>query len=258
VDHVLDGVILFSLLSAWGAQAVGPWRISAVERRLHRRAWSYAAPLLLLAGVLAGLALLVRHPDAAIAAGLAPLTRSVPGKLLVALVPGLLAVDLISAKAGRGLEDRGWWIAAGCGLATVGAACWAGELLRTGEGPESPPTAQALLIGCLMLLALAAGEQLAPGRPVWAAAAGPALLAYLFLLPPEVNAELRRGGIAPTAIAAALLLATARWLPVSLRRIALGAGVLLAAFLLLRAGAASQALGAQPILSPLPPLPKPN
>ncbi|HEV3456583.1 MAG TPA: hypothetical protein VHG32_08485, partial [Thermoanaerobaculia bacterium] len=100
----------------------------------------------------------------------------------------------------------------------------------------------ALLVGCRLVLTLAAGELLAPGRPRWAAAGGVALLAYLPLLPPELRAVLWSQGLQLTCLAAALLLLLARWLPRALRPPALAAGLLLAAVVLTQAGHVSQAL----------------
>ncbi|HVT59392.1 MAG TPA: hypothetical protein VHR45_13450 [Thermoanaerobaculia bacterium] len=258
--HALaDALCLGLLLAAWGAQAVVPWRIAgAAHGAGGRRRWALLGPALVLPGALAGYLLMARHPDAAIAAKLVPLTASVAGTLVAVLAPGLLAVTLVAAYAGDRLEVAGWRIVAAFGAAVVVAASWAEELLRTGEGPPSPPLLLALLAGCRVLLALAAGELAAPGRPAWSIAAGCALPSYLPLLPPELRLPLWHQGEVVTLGAAALLLVSARWLPPALRRVALAAGVLLAALALSRAADLSESLAPGPTTEPLPPLPAPR
>jgi len=165
-----------------------------------------------------------------------------PGAALLVLVPALLAVALLGGLAGDRLGPAGERLAAAVGLAACIAAAWAGELLRIGEGPYGSETALALLVGCRLVLTLAAGELLTSGRPRWAAAGGIALLAYLPLLPPELRGVLWGQGLQLTCLAGALLLLLARWLPGALRPPALAAGLLLAAVVLTQAGHASQAI----------------
>jgi hypothetical protein len=269
---ILDALLLLLFLVAWGAQVTVPLRLAAAapattlegdgdaERTAaptasrRRLLWSLASFPLALAGVVAGLALADRNPDAAIAARLTPLLASTPGRLLAVLAPALVAgaiiagvagVARIAALAGRAggrLDGTGYRLAAALGLAACAAAAWAGELLRAGEGPPCSPARLALLAGCRLALALAGGELLTPGRPRWAMAGGAALLAYLPLLPPEVRHVLWSQRYQLTCGAAALLLLPARWLPRALRPLALAAGLLLGAVALAQAGRASQAL----------------
>jgi hypothetical protein len=248
---LVDALLLFVLLAAWGAQAAVPWRLAASPppppaagdgggRR--RRLWRFARFPLALAGMVAAYALANRNPDAAVAIPLVPLTASYPGTALEVLVPALLAVALLGAVAGRRLGATGERLAAAVGLAACAATAWAGELLRAGEGPATSELRFVLLAGCRLVLMLAAGELLAPGRPRWAAAGGVALLAYLPLLPAELRSVLWSQGLELTCLAAALLLLLARWLPGLLRPPALAAGLLLAAVALTQAGHVSQAL----------------
>jgi hypothetical protein len=91
-------------------------------------------------------------------------------------------------------------------------------------------------------LALAAGELVAGGPRRWAPAAGVALPAAVLLLwPGAMVAAL--GADRLTLYAAAACLVAARWLPARLRRLALAAGLVLAALFLARAGAVSHGLG---------------
>jgi hypothetical protein len=274
---LLDAVLLFVLLVAWGAQATVPWRLAASAQTsaasprhlpdpdaaaatapapapartlaegagvqaVARRLWQLAGFPLAVAGLVAALVLANRNPDAAVAAHLVPLLASPPGRLLAVLAPALLASSLIAGLAGGRLDGAGRRIAAAVALAACAAASWAGELLRTGDGPPSSAAGLLLLVACRLALTLAAGELLAPGRPRWAAPGGLALLAYLALLPGELRGVLWNQGLPLTCGAAALLLVAARWLPGALRRLALAAGLLLAAIVLAQAGYASQAL----------------
>jgi hypothetical protein len=254
---VLDALLLAVVLAGWGAQAVVPWRLARLDRDAGpRRLWGYAALPLLLAAGMAALLAVRRYPDAALAAGLFPLTAATPGRLLAVLFPSLFAVAAVTALGRTRLEAAAWRIAAACGLLFLAAACLAGELLRTGEGPTSPPAALLAAAACRLLVALAAGELLAPGRPLLALLGGGALALYPFALPPELAHALWRGGHGFTLAAAALLLGGARWLPARLRRPAEAGGILLAALFLVQAAALSQELATQP-MPPLPPLPPP-
>jgi hypothetical protein len=272
---LLDAVLLFVVLVAWGAQAMVPWRLAAAAQTsaaqphhapdqdaaaaaapapararaegagveaVTRRLWRLAGFPLAIAGLVAALVLADRNPDAAVAAHLVPLLASPPGRLLAVLVPALLASSLIAGLAGGRLDGAGQRIAAALALAACAAESRAGELLRAGEGPSSPAAGLVLLVACRLALTLAAGELLAPGRPRWAAPGGLALLAYLALLPGELRGVLWSQGLPLTCGAAALLLVAARWLPGALRRLALAAGLLLAAIVLAQAGHVSQAL----------------
>ncbi len=268
---MLGGLVIALILALWGAQAVVPWRLrragvgvgdaegNGEPRRAAgdpRRRWAYAALPLLLAASLAALVYLRARPDAAFAAGLSPLLASLPGRLLALLSGALLACDLVLALGRGRLESQGWPIAAVFGLASLAAASFAAELLRVGEGPSSPLPVLLLAAACRLLVALGAGEVLAPGRPLLALLAGLALPLYLLLLPAQLSRPLvASAGWLPLAASAALFLA-ARFLPPRLRRPGLAAAVLLAGVFLGLAADLSQALAGQP-LPPLPPLAKP-
>jgi len=267
---LLDALLLFVLLVAWGSQATVPWRLAqtaaaapppvplppppdggaagapggdAAAPDRDRLLWRLAALPLALAGLIAAFALANRNPDAVIAAHLVPLLQSTPGRLLALLAPALVATTLITTLAGARLGGAGERLAAALGLLTCAAAAWAGELMRAGDGPAGSELRFALLAGCRLALLLAAGELLSPGRPRWPAAAGGiALLAYLLLLPQELRTVLWSEGLQLTCGAAALLLLAARWLPRALRRLALAAALLLAAVALSQAGHVSQRL----------------
>jgi hypothetical protein len=237
---IADGLLLGWLLLAWGAQAVLPWRLAsrAAERR---RAGALALPALLVTGALAAFAWVQRHPDAALVQGLYPLGASTTGRTLAVLFAALILADALLAVGWRRLEAAGWRIAAGFGLLFLLGVSWAAELLRAGEGPESPLFALLVLTGLRALLALGAAEALAPGRPGLATAAGPGLLFYGLFLPAQLAQAL--GSQWPTLGAAALLLLAARWFPPHLRRAALLGAALLAGLYLGQAARLSQALG---------------
>jgi hypothetical protein len=242
------------LLVGWGAPAVVPWRLAAAPPE-RRRWWAWGAPTLLLAAIVGAAALLGLRADQAVAAGLVPLRASLAGRLLLPLVPGLLAATLLAAFAWQRLEDVGWKMIAAFGFATLVAVAWAGELLES-TGEEASPWFLALRIACRVLLALGAGEVLAPGRAIWAPLAGLALPAYLLLLPPDLRLTLWHHGGAPTLAAGTLVLLATRWLPPSLRRAALAVGALLVAAFLLEASRLDQLVPA--IATPsFPPLPRP-
>lgn len=240
---MLSGLILAFLLLAWGAQAVTPWRLPGVPAE-RRRPWASSLLPLLAAGALAAFHFAQSHPDAAVYQRLYPLWSSRPGRLLAILFPALALADLVAMTGWRRLEDAGWRINAGFGLVFLLAASWAGELMRIGEGPESGPLVLASLVVLRTLLALGVAEALAPGRPVFAAIAGAALPFYYLLLPSAVAAVLWRSGQGITLGAASLLLLAARWLPQTLRRIALIGAALMIGLLFARAGDLSQALSA--------------
>jgi hypothetical protein len=237
---LVDALLLFVLFVGWGAQATVPWRLSGTAVR--RRLWRAAALPLALAGMLAAYTLAGRNPDAAIATGLVPLLASVPGRLLAVLAPALLVAALLTGLGGDRLGVAGERLTAALGLAACAAAAWAGELLRTGEGPEISEHRFLLLIGCRLALMLAAGELPLLARPRWAAAGGGALLLYLALLPAPLRGVLGNQGLWLTCGAAALLLLAVRWLPRALRLPAFAFGLLLAAIVLGQAGRMSQAL----------------
>jgi len=255
----MGSLLLALILVVWGAQAVAPWRLrrgNSPDPSAARRRWGHAALPLLLAGALAALLYVHDRPDAALGSGLMPILATLPGRLLVLLLAALLVADLILALGKSRIETLGWPLAAVLGLLFLAAASLAGELLRVGETARGPLSLFLAAAACRLLITLAAGEVLAPGprRPLLALPAGLALPFYLFCLPRPLQAALAAGGEWITLAAASLLLLLAPWLPASLRRITLIAGVLLAALVLSHAGDLSQTLPVPP-LPPMPPLP---
>ncbi|HVR95287.1 MAG TPA: hypothetical protein VMW27_01640 [Thermoanaerobaculia bacterium] len=248
-----DGLLTLLFLFAMGSQAVLPWRAVRLPAEA-RRPWGYALLPLLLAAALAALLWVRFHPDATLAAGLLPLATSKVSKILGVLTAALALADVVALAGWRKMEDAGWRLLAGFGLAALGAACFAAELLRAGEGPASPDGIVALAAACRMLVALAAGEIAAPGRPLVAVAAGLALPAWFLAIPAELSSLLLRNGAAFPAGAAAVLFLAVRWLPARLRRPALAAAALLAAILFAQAATLSQTLAA-PLQQAMPPLP---
>jgi len=253
----MSGLLLALVLVAWGAQAVAPWRLRRGDNPdppAARRLWGHAALPLLLAGALGALLYVHDRPDAALGSGLTPILATLPGRLLLLLLAALLVADLILALGKSRIETLGWPLAAGLSLLFLAAASLAGELLRVGDNPRGPLPLLFAAAGCRLLVTLAAGEGLAPGRPLLAIPAGLALPLYVLCLPPLLQAALATRGAWITLAAAALLLLVARWLPPSLRRPTLLGGVLLAALVLSQATDLSQTLPVPP-LPPMPPLP---
>jgi hypothetical protein len=219
-----------------------------------RQLWGHAALPLLLAGALAALTYIHARPDAAIAAGLSPLLASLPGKILVLLLAALLGADLVLALGKGRVENLGWPLTAALGVFFLAAAAYAGELLRVGEGQRGPLPLLVAAALFRLLVALGAGEAVAPGRPLFALAAGLALPLYYLCLPFALRQEIATGGYAFTLLGAAVLFLVARWLPASLRRPAVIAAALLAGVFLAQVTDFSQALPSPPI-PPMPTLP---
>jgi hypothetical protein len=249
VPLIADGLLLGALLLAWGAQAVIPWRLAAMEAE-RRRAWALALLPLLLTGVVAALLYLRHHLQAAVFQRLFPLAASRPGRALALLLLAMTVADLLLAIGWRRLEATGWRIAAGLGLLFLLAATWAAELVRTGEGPASTPGVLPLLVILRALVALGAAEALAPGRPFLAVAGASGLAFYSLLLPAPLAQALGSRGQWITVVTAALLMAMARRVPLSLRRPALLGAALLAGLYLAQAASLSERLGAPPPLTP--------
>lgn len=249
---MLDYATALVTLAVLGAHAVVPWRLAGDDRTAPaRRAWSLAALPLLLLAVTLGAAMAASRPHAAIGAGWGEL--AVTGGAFRAtwvLLAALALADAVAAIARRRLEPAGWRLLGGFGLAALLAASLTLELLRAGAGPSIALAPVLLAAGCRALLALAAGEALAPGRPRLAPLALPALAGYWLALPAPLAALLRAGGLHWTALAVALLLSPAPWLPARLRRPALIAGLLLAALLLARTAVLTASL---PMPPPQPP-----
>jgi hypothetical protein len=247
---IADGLLLAWLLLAWGAQAVLPWRLAGINTELNtelnterRRSGALALLPLFLTGALAAFLYVLRHPDAAIVQGLYPLGASKVGRTLTVLFFALLVSDLFLFLTWRRLEAAGWRITAGFGLVFLLASSWAAELTRIGEGPESAVIPFLALVILRALAALGAAEALAPGPPRFAAAAGPGLVLYGFLLPAQLAQALGTRGQWLTLATAALLLLGARWFPASLRRPALLSAALLAGLYLGEAARISAELG---------------
>lgn len=227
-----------------GLHVVAPWQLAplvpgndAVDRK---RLWALTATPLLLAAALAGLYDLGEHPDAALAWGLGWPTASLTALLLALTAVAVALCDLILFAGFRKLEPIGWRFAAGLSLALLLAASVAGELLRTGRGPASGLAVLGLAALCRVPLALAAGEA-AWGPVGWLATlAGLTLPLSLAGLAAPVRTAL--GPDLATLGAATALLLAARFLPLSLRRPAVIAAILLAALYLDRTRDISAAL----------------
>jgi hypothetical protein len=250
---VIDALLLAWMLVAWGAVAAVPWRLAETMPD-RRREWALSLLPLLASGALAAYGHLQIHPDAAVVQGIYPFGGSGMARIVAVLFVALALACGFAAATWRGLEAAGWRIVAGFGLAFLLAATWAGELIRTGEGPSTGALAFAALILLRALVALGAAEAIAPGRPLLAAGAGLALPLYTLLLPAPLAHALGAQGRWPPLAAAALLFLAARWLPARLRRAALLGAALLAGLWLAQAAHLSEQLSTRP-LPPLPSLP---
>lgn len=234
-----------------------PWRLAAgrePESGAWRRRWAIVAAPLLATALLLLLLRVDAAPDAAVAVGLGSPSHASP--LLRAagvLAAALFAADLLLLAGWRRLESAGWRITAGLGACGLAALAWSEELLRMGEGPESPRGLLLAAAACRVLVAAGAGESLAPGRPWAGLAAGLALPLELLFLPRPLLHLLLRQGDGLTLGAAALLFLLARWLPARLRRPSLLAATLLAALFLARAAALSAGMATLPIDTVGPP-----
>jgi hypothetical protein len=221
------------------AGATGAAQVAAIALA-RRRLWALIATPLLLVAAIAGLLTLGERIDAAISWGLTWPPVSLPAIALAFAAAAVALTDLLLLAGFRKLEPAGWRIAAGLGVLLLLAASVAGELLRLGRGPAAGLSGLMVAVLCRVLLALAAGQ--AASGPVrgWATLAGAALPLTLLGSATPVVAKL--GADLLTLGAAALLLVAARFLPLSLRRPAVVAGVLLAALFLDRASDLSAAL----------------
>ncbi len=209
----------------------------AVDRK---RLWALVATPLLLASAVAALFTVGARLDAAIAWGLSWPPRSIPALAIAFTAAAVFLCDLLLLAGFRKLEPIGWRVAAGLALALLAAACFGGELLRLGRGPAAGLAGILVAALCRLPLALAAGEA-AAGPVRWLTTlAGFALPFSLLGFAAPVRATL--GADLLTLGAATLLLLAARFLPLSLRRPAALAGVLLAALFLDRTGDLSAAI----------------
>ncbi|MEO7795832.1 MAG: hypothetical protein ABIV06_13770 [Thermoanaerobaculia bacterium] len=251
----MSALALFLQLVVLGLHVLVPWRLARAARAaLHaipanptlpampapgsggpdsadsRRIWALVATPLLLAAALAALYTIGLRLDAALAWGIRWPPASIPAFaiLLSGLTVGL--GDLLLFAGYRKLEPAGWRVCSLLGAILLLAASLAGELLRLGRGPGATIAAILAAALCRVPLALAAGE--ASSGPVrWLAPlAGAALPCSLFAFSTALRATL--GADLLTLGAASFLLLAARLLPLSLRRPAALAGVLLAAFFL--------------------------
>lgn len=247
-----DALLLLAVFVAFGAHAAAPFRLADGPAR-SRKIWSAVAPLLLVGGLLAWVLLIHSQLAGAVAQGIAPLGQGRAGRALVVCSAALLLCDLLLLLGSAKVPPLGWRIAAGLGAAAAAAAAWLGELLRLGEGPATSGWPLAAAVVCRLLVGLAAGEAVAPGKPAAAVAAGLAFPVYALLLPDSLSASAAERGLGWTVGAAAVLFVAARWLPARFRRASLAAGVVLAVLYFSRIGELSAALGGQP--QPVPPLP---
>lgn len=240
-----------------GLHVVVPWRVAglpqgtaaagatgaaqvAATALARRRLWALVATPLLLVAAIAGLFTLGDRIDAAIAWGLTWPPVSLPAIALAFAAAAVALTDLLLLAGFRKLEPAGWRIAAGLGTTLLLAASFAGELLRLGRGPAAGLAGLLVAAACRAPLALAAGE--AASGPVrgFATLAGAALPLTLLGFSAPLRATL--GADLLTLGAATVLLLAARFLPLSLRRPAALAGVLLAALFLDRSSDLSAAI----------------
>jgi hypothetical protein len=254
-----DALLLAWMLVAWGAVAAVPWRLAGEAAGSGgRRGWALALLPLLASGAFAAYGHLQIHPDAAVVQEIYPFGTSGMARIVAVLFVALALAAGFAAATWRDLEATGWRIVAGFGLVFLLAASWAGELIRTGEGPASAPLAFVALILLRTLVALGAAEAVAPGPPRLATAAGLALPLYTLLLPgPLAQALAAHGRWTPLAAATLLFLAGSRLparLPARLARAALLGAALLAGLWLAQAASLSEQLSTRP-LPPLPSLP---
>lgn len=254
---MIDFLAALASLAVLGAHVGVPWRLArgtaAPPESGARRSWALAAlPLLLATAALAG-ALAASRPHAALGAGWGELAfTGAAFQAAGVLVVALALADAVVAVGHRRLEPIGWRLLAGFGLAALVAGSLGFELLRIGTGPETAlaPVLAAAAGRCLV--ALAAGQALAPGRPWLAPLAVPGLVLYWLALPPALRTLLLGESLHLTGATVLVLAGVAPWLPVRLRRPAVIAAVLLAALLVARAGALTALLplavplGAQP------------
>jgi hypothetical protein len=254
---MLDYLASLATLAVLGAHVTVPWRLArgagaappAAPAADPRRAWALAAlPALLAAAALAG-ALAAARPHAALGAGWGELAfTGAAFRAAGVLAAALVLADGVAAFGHRRLEPSGWRLLAVFGLAALAAGSLALELLRIGAGPAIALGPVLAAAGARLLVALSAGEALAPGRPWLAPLAVPGLAIYWLALPPALRGPLIAEGSHLTGAAALLLAAAAPWLPARLRRPAAIAAALLAALLVARAGALTALL---PLTAPL-------
>lgn len=255
---MIDALLLAWILVAWGAVAAVPWRLAGAPagEAGRRRGWALCLLPLLASGAFAAYGHLQIHPDAAVVQEIYPFGTSGMARIVAVLFVALALAAGFAAAFWRDLEATGWRIVAGFGLAFLLAASWAGELIRTGEGPASAALAFVGLTLLRALVALGAAEAIAPlqPRPRLSTAAGLALPLYTLLLPGTLAQALGAHGRWTPLAAATLLFLAARRLPVRLVRVALLGAALLAGLWLAQAASLSEQLSTRP-MPPLPALP---
>jgi hypothetical protein len=240
----LGALVLAWNLAVFGAHALLPFRLAAGAGEARRR-WALAAPVALVAAVLATAALVARRPDEAAAWGLGgPVTASPLAAVVAVAIGALLVTDLVVLAGWRRLEPAAWRLAGALGVAGAVAHAFGSELLRAGWGPAPGDLPRLLLLVALRLPLALVPAELALGRPRrFTPLAGPALVVAVALWPAAARAAL--GGALATLAAAALLLVLARFLPERLDRAAGWAGFALAVVFLARAAEISRVLGAR-------------
>jgi hypothetical protein len=245
---ITNALLVWVAMMGAGALGVVAWSLAdgvtaSGSRWKPMTGWLLAA--LLPVVVVAGLALLTQMPEEAMAAGLLPLSHSLPGKLLLLLLPLVLATSAVLGIGGARLSPAAWRTAAALGALQVIAAAWFLERLREGGGPSATGWRWGLLVVCRALAVLAVAETVAPGRPFWVFWAGLAVVPSFLLLPDPL-----REALAPiagsTALAAVVALLAARWLPRAWRRTAVLLGSILLAVLWVEAARVASSFAALP------------
>lgn len=228
-------------LVVFGGHALFPFLLARAGNE-QRRLWALAAlPLLGLSAIVTAWSI-GQRPDEAIAWGLThPLTGSAPARMIaVAFVAAALS-DLLTLVLWPKLEPAAWRVHGAIGAIALLAQSLGAELLRIGWGPSGATWALLASAALRVPLALAAAE-VAIGAPRrFALAAAPALVLLALLWPQAMRAALV--GDLATLAAAVGLLALARFVPLSLRRPAAIAGVVLALLFLTRSAELSSVLG---------------
>ena len=245
----MNALLMAFQMLVLGLHVVAPWRLARPGTPAQatptsatdpKRIWALTATPLLLAGAIAGVFSLGVHIDAALAWGLIWPPTTLPALALTFAAAATAATDLVLLAGFRRLEPAGWRIAAAVAMGLLIAASFAGEILRVGRGPVAGLSGLLLAALCRVPLALAAGEAATGPVRLSAPLAGVMLPLSLVGFSAPVRAAL--GADLMTLGAAATLLLAARFLPSSLRRPAVFAGVLLAALFLDRSGELSAAL----------------
>jgi len=241
-----SALLLLLGLLAWGAHAWVPWWLArGVGSEQERWWWCRLAPILFLVGV-TGLALrLAADPERTVVAGIGALGSGSRATLLLAAGLAALAVgDGLLAFARERLESAGWLLLGGLGVVGLALVSWTEELLRSGGLAREGAGALLLVAALRSGIALAAGDFWVAGKPRASLVSGIFLALYPLALAGDLRAALWAGGDLLTLGAGALLLAMAPLLPARghglsarLGKVAVGAGLALAALALARIAA---------------------